>query len=128
MSIKIDISYGELIDKITILEIKFERIRDPEKRANVERELAVLNDAWMRAGVGPDLIAEERARLKMTNEKLWDIEDAIRDKELAREFDAGFTELARNVYRTNDERAAVKRIINDRLGSELVEEKSYQPY
>ena len=128
MSIQIPISYGELIDKITILEIKFARIDEPAKRANVEHELAVLTDAWREAGVPPERIAQERQQLKATNERLWDIEDAIREKEAAKAFDDEFTELARSVYLTNDERAALKRVINERLGSVLVEEKSYQPY
>ena len=128
MSIQIPVSYGELIDKITILEIKFVRINDPAKRANVERELAELTDVWRNAGVPPERIEQARQRLKATNERLWDIEDAIREKEAAKAFDAEFTELARSVYLTNDERAALKRDINERLGSTLVEEKSYQPY
>lgn len=128
MSIEIPISYGELIDKITILEIKFARIDEPAKRANVERELAVLSDAWCNAGVPTAGVEHERQLLKATNERLWDIEDAIREKEAAKAFDDEFTQLARDVYLTNDERAALKRTINERLGSGLVEEKSYQPY
>jgi len=128
MSIEIEISYGELIDKITILEIKFDRIADAAKRANVERELAVLHDAWMRAGISPQTVETQRQQLKATNEKLWVIEDAIREKEAAGSFDQAFIDLARSVYLTNDERAALKRSINERLGSGLVEEKSYQPY
>lgn len=128
MSIEIEISYGELIDKITILEIKFDRIADAAKRANVQRELAVLHDAWMRAGISPETVETQRQQLKDTNEKLWVIEDAIREKEAAGSFDQEFIDLARSVYLTNDERAALKRVINERLGSGLVEEKSYQPY
>ncbi len=128
MSIQIPISYGELIDKITILEIKFARIEDSAKRANVERELAVLSDVWQRANVDPARIKEPREQLKAINERLWDIEDAIRGKEADRTFDDGFVQLARSVYLTNDERAALKRLINERLGSDLVEEKSYQSY
>lgn len=128
MSIQIPISYGELIDKITILEIKFARIDDSAKRANVERELAVLSDVWQRADVDPARINEPREQLKAINERLWDIEDAIREKEADRTFDDGFVQLARSVYLTNDERAALKRLINERLGSDLVEEKSYQSY
>lgn len=128
MSIRIPISYGELIDKITILEIKYARIDDPAKRANVERELAVLTDSWLNAGVDPATIEHTRAELKTVNERLWDIEDAIREKEAAKTFDESFLELARSVYQTNDKRAALKRVINDALGSDLVEEKSYQAY
>ena len=128
MSIQIAVSYGELIDKITILEIKYERIDDAAKRANVARELQSLNETWESSGIAIDLIATERRDLKATNETLWDIEDAIRAKEAAREFDQAFIDLARRVYQRNDERAAIKRVINERLGSQLSEEKSYQPY
>lgn len=128
MSVHIAVSYGELIDKLTILEIKFDRITDAAKRVNIERELAVLNDAWMRVGVNPAAIDAERAQLKSINERLWDIEDRIRRKEADNSFDEDFIAIARSVYRTNDERSGVKRAINDRLGSGLVEEKSYQPY
>ena len=128
MSVKIDISYGELIDKITILEIKSERIAEPRKLENIERELTILTEAWRDSGVDQDAIGAERAALKAINENLWDIEDQIRRKEAEQSFDQGFIELARSVYRTNDERSTVKRAINDRFGSSLVEEKSYQPY
>jgi hypothetical protein len=128
MSVKIDISYGELIDKITILEIKSERITEARKLENIERELTILTEAWRNSGVDQDAIAAERTALKAINENLWDIEDQIRRKEAEQSFDQGFIELARSVYRTNDERSSVKRAINDRFGSSLVEEKSYQPY
>ncbi len=128
MSVQIDVSYGELIDKMTILEIKFERIDDATKLENIERELAILIDAWLRTGVDPEIITSERAQLKAINVKLWDIEDRIRQKEADKSFDQDFIEIARSVYRTNDERSTVKRAINERLGSSLVEEKSYQPY
>ncbi len=128
MSILIDVSFGELIDKITILEIKFARIDDAGKRDNVARELAILNDAWQRTGIDDAAIDAARTALKSTNERLWDIEDAIRLKEAAAAFDEEFVELARSVYRSNDERARLKREINERLGSALMEEKSYQPY
>ena len=128
MSIQISISYGELIDKITILEIKFDRIQDDSKRRNVELELATLTDAWLRASVDSDAIGPERERLKSINLSLWEIEDSIRHKEGQKSFDNSFIELSRSVYRTNDERATVKRVINEKLGSRLIEEKSYQPY
>jgi len=128
MSVQIDVSYGELIDKITILEIKFERIPQSEKLQNIQRELAILTEAWLNSGVDLEAVAAERAELKTINEKLWDIEDQIRRKEAANSFDQDFIEIARSVYRTNDERSAVKRTINDRFGSGLVEEKSYQSY
>ncbi len=128
MSVQIAVSYGELIDKITILEIKFTRITDVAKHANIERELAVLNDAWLQVGANPEVVAGLRAELKSINESLWEIEDQIRQQEADKSFDQGFISLARSVYRMNDARAVVKRSINDRLGSALIEEKSYQRY
>ena len=122
------ISHGELIDKITILEIKSERIRDAGKLANVRNELEMLNAIWAADPISAVDIAGERARLKHVNESLWDIEDHIRLKEKAQAFDAQFIELARAVYFQNDDRAAVKREINVKLGSQLVEEKSYENY
>ena len=124
----VPISHGELIDKITILEIKFERIGDAGKRANVRIELDLLNATWAADAVARIDIGRERASLRAVNEALWDIEDRIRLKEKAQAFDAEFIELARSVYIRNDERAAVKRAINEKLGSTLVEEKSYQDY
>ncbi len=126
--IQVPISPGELIDKITILEIKSERMSDAKKVANVRHELGLLRDTWQASEYSRTDISAEWARLKRINEQLWVIEDDIRDKERARQFDARFIELARAVYVTNDERAAVKRVINDRLGSKIVEEKSYQAY
>lgn len=124
----VPISHGELIDKITILEIKSERIGDAGKRANVRIELDLLNATWAADAVARIDIGRERASLRAVNEALWDIEDRIRLKEKAQAFDAEFIELARSVYIRNDERAAVKRAINEKLGSTLVEEKSYQDY
>ncbi|HEY9110611.1 MAG TPA: DUF6165 family protein [Rhodanobacteraceae bacterium] len=122
------VSFGELIDKVTILEIKSERIADATKLANVRDELQLLNELWVRDPASRTDISTERAELKRINEALWEIEDEIRVKERDQAFDARFIELARAVYHTNDKRAAVKRAINLRLGSRLVEEKSYQPY
>lgn len=122
------ISYGELIDKITILEIKAAQIRDVAKLANVRTELDLLNATWAMHPASRTDISTERAQLKAVNETLWDIEDRIRLKEKAQAFDAEFIELARAVYFRNDERAAFKRAINLKLGSTLVEEKSYQDY
>ncbi|HVT31806.1 MAG TPA: DUF6165 family protein [Rhodanobacteraceae bacterium] len=126
--ISVPISHGELIDKITILEIKSERIHDAGKLANVRVELDLLNDTWGADPASRVDIAPERAALRRVNEALWDIEDRIRLKEKAKAFDAEFIELARSVYIRNDERAEIKRAINAKLGSTLVEEKSYQPY
>jgi len=126
--IQTPVSYGELIDKITILEIKSRRITDDAKLANIRNELDMLNATWANDSASQIDIADERERLHTVNETLWDIEDAIRMKERAQAFDQEFIELARAVYFRNDERAAFKREINLKLGSELVEEKSYQDY
>ena len=126
--ISVPVSFGELIDKITILEIKAAQIRDAAKLANVRTELDALNRTWSSNAASRTDISDARGRLKKVNEDLWDIEDRIRLKEKAQAFDAEFIELARSVYFRNDERAAVKREINQALGSRLVEEKSYQDY
>ena len=126
--IQTPVSYGELIDKITILEIKSQRIGDAAKLANVRNELDLLNATWANHAASQTDIADERSRLFAVNELLWDIEDKIRLKERAQAFDQEFIELARAVYFRNDERAAFKREINLKLGSQLVEERSYQDY
>ncbi|MBB4197343.1 hypothetical protein CCR94_16845 [Rhodoblastus sphagnicola] len=128
MVIFAEISPGELIDKITILEIKLERIQDEGKRGNVRRELSVLSATL--AAVAPEGAELTRLRdeLKAINLSLWEIEDAIRDQERAQNFREIFIDLARAVYRTNDRRAEVKRRINLLLESELIEEKSYAAY
>lgn len=122
------VSPGELLDKLTILDIKSERITDTEKLANVRRERALLERVWRESGLETSPVRELRAALKSVNEKLWVIEDDIRDEERAGRFGARFVELARSVYVTNDERAAIKKAINQALGSEIVEEKSYSDY
>lgn len=124
----VPVSWGELIDKITILQIKRERLESETALANVRRELealSVLTDPVLAADAEAGAIT---AKLKIVNETLWDIEDRIRAKEAARTFDAEFIELARAVYIRNDERAALKKQLNIKLASELVEEKSYKPY
>jgi len=126
--ISVPVSYGELIDKITILEIKSERITSAAKLANVRVELEILDATWRADSAARTDIAAERAALRRVNEALWDIEDRIRLKEKAKAFDAEFIELARSVYIRNDERAEIKRTINEKLGSTLVEEKSYEDY
>jgi hypothetical protein len=121
----VPLSWGEILDKITILQIKDACITDAAKRANVAAELAALG------AIAAPVLAEAAplvAQLKAINESLWEIEDKIRDKEAAQNFDGEFIALARAVYHTNDERAAVKRAINLALKSALVEEKSYKPY
>ena len=124
----VPISPGELIDKITILEIKSQRMRDEAKLANVRVELNLLMDTWRASPWIKEDIDAEWAGLRTVNERLWVIEDQIRDKERDALFDREFIELARAVYITNDERAAIKKRINTRLGSTLIEEKSYADY
>jgi len=126
--ILVPVSPGELLDKITILRIKSARMTDPVKVGNVRLELDLLEKTWRESGAAIPEVAADEAALQRVNEALWDIEDKIRDKELASAFDAEFIELARAVYVTNDERAAVKKRINVALGSRIVEEKSYKPY
>ncbi len=124
----VPISPGELIDKISILEIKSQRMSDPEKLHNVRTELTLLKETWANSEYASADISSQWDGLRDVNGKLWDVEDRIRDKERQGVFDAGFIELARSVYFTNDERAALKKSINQQLGSELVEEKSYADY
>ena len=128
MNITVDVSPGEFLDKLTILQIKSERIRDAAKLANVRKELDLLTQTWARSPFAKKDIREPLERLKATNERLWNIEDNIRNKEAAGKFDNEFVELARSVYISNDERAAIKRELNLLLGSELIEEKSYTDY
>jgi hypothetical protein len=127
MNILVPLSAGELLDKITILRIKAARIEDPNKLVNVRHELTLLERTWHDA-FGASALQTEEAELERVNGALWDIEDRIRDHEARRAFDAEFIELARAVYRNNDERAAIKRRINIKLNSPIVEEKSYRPY
>jgi len=126
--ILVPLSPGELLDKITILRIKAQRIEDAGKLANVRRELALLEQYWSQAVAAPNELAADEAALGRVNSELWDIEDRIREHEAQRRFDAGFIELARAVYLRNDERAAIKHRVNLKLKSAIVEEKSYQPY
>jgi hypothetical protein len=128
MSISIEVSAGELVDKITILVIKLERMSDPAKLSNVRKEYDMLMDVYRNEiGESREIVAL-RDRLKEVNAALWDIEDEIRDFERRKDFGEEFVELARTVYRTNDRRASIKREINDLLKSVLVEEKSYSAY
>ncbi|KEF29780.1 MAG: hypothetical protein EP339_08805 [Gammaproteobacteria bacterium] len=126
--IKVPVSFGEVLDKITILEIKSERIKDEAKLKNVRLELDELSETWNEAVADQSAIAELREQLKAVNEELWVIEDDIRDQEAAQDFGSRFIELARAVYVTNDKRAAIKKEVNLALGSRFVEEKSYQDY
>lgn len=125
---KVEISTGEFLDKLTILQIKSERIADPEKLNSINKELNLLQDIWQHSPHHETNLDPEMAELKKVNEALWDIEDDIRDKERRKEFDQVFIELARSVYLKNDMRAAIKRTINMKTGSELIEEKSYAEY
>ena len=128
MSVKIAVSYGELFDKISILEIKQSRVVNADQRINIENELNVLNR--VRATIVPDnfKIDDLIEGLTDVNERLWNVEDKLRDCERRQEFSATFIELSRSVYRLNDRRAELKRELNSRLGSELVEEKIYTEY
>jgi hypothetical protein len=125
MPLLVPISVGELLDKISILEIKAEAITDPVKLANVRRELAALGAVRKREVAALPEMAALQAELKSVNQALWRTEDEIRECEHAGRFDERFIELARNVYRINDRRALLKRRINELTGSEIIEEKSY---
>ena len=122
------VSFGELLDKIAILQIKSERMSDPAKLANVRNELSALDTTWDAHPASKQDIDALRADLKAVNERLWVIEDDIRLQEKAQAFDAEFIRLARAVYFENDIRARIKKDINLALGSSYVEEKSYQDY
>ena len=124
----VPVSWGELIDKITILEIKAARLTSATALQNVRNELAQLTEKTLPLGDMAPQVAPLKADLTRVNEALWEIKDKIRDKEAAKAFDAEFIELARSVYVTNDQRAALKRRINQLLASELVEEKGYAAY
>ena len=126
--ILVPVSFGELLDKIAILQIKSERMSDEAKLVNVRNELSALDATWGQHPASKQDIAGLRADLKAVNERLWVIEDDIRLQEKAQAFDAEFVRLARAVYFENDTRARIKKDINLALGSSYVEEKSYQDY
>ncbi len=128
MAVMIPVSWGELFDKLTILQIKVQRMRDPAKINNVRKELTELEKVLHSAEPLAAAVIEVMDKLRVANSKLWDIEDEIRGCERAKRFDDEFVQLARAVYYTNDERAALKKRINLLMGSELVEEKSYASY
>ena len=127
-SIKIDVSPGELIDKITILQIKADKIQDISKLENVNKELELLTNSLHQSVKITNELKLIMDQLQQVNETLWFIEDKIRLHETSRKFDTDFIELARAVYKENDKRANLKRKINNALGSELIEEKSYSAY
>lgn len=128
MNVSTDISIGEFFDKLTILEIKKERIKNEEKLVNINNELNGLNKLLSEQGFSRADIKDEIAALKEVNEALWVIEDDIREKESQKSFDDRFIELARSVYIENDKRSRIKREINLKLGSDFIEEKSYEEY
>ena len=123
---KIEISFGELVDKVSILSIKLEKIKNPDKLKNINKEYDLLYDSMQKSGITKD--SEDFKNLVAVNLKLWDIEDKIRIKEANKEFDDDFIQLARNVYFENDKRAEIKKQINLTFGSELIEEKEYVQY
>lgn len=121
-------SVGELLDKITILEIKSEKIKDQDKLKNINHELTLLTQTWQKTALSTAETEQLKDDLKTVNLKLWQIEDDIRIFEKNKNFDDGFVQLARSVYYQNDDRAALKKQINEATGSELTEEKSYESY
>ena len=125
---QVPISWGELFDKITILQIKLENLTSKNALANVEQELKKLQSILTQNGPKTMETLQLEGELRQINQQLWGIEDKIRDKERINSFDDEFIQLARSVYITNDERSRIKRKINELLGSELVEEKSYAEY
>jgi len=128
MHLNVQTSPGEFLDKLTILEIKAERISDPAKLANVLRELDQLRATWAASPLAGHDVARLVAELKAVNLTLWEIEDRIRGQEAEQCFDDEFVQLARSVYFTNARRTALKRELNLALGSDLIEEKSYTEY
>ena len=128
MQLQVPVSVGEVLDKITILQIKLAHISDANKRVNIQNELDALLPLLDGDGFTTDEMQGLMAELKSVNEALWDIEDDIREKEAAKSFDAEFIKLARAVYVTNDKRAEIKKQINLATGSALIEEKSYESY
>lgn len=128
MELLIPVSPGELLDKLTILDIKLECIGDADKLANVRHEHELLSRTWESSGLASEEIDALRGQLLEVNKALWEIEDDIREQERLKDFGERFVELARSVYFHNDERAAIKKRINQVFGSEIVEEKSYREY
>ncbi len=128
MSLKVEVSAGEFLDKLTILKIKTERIQDTAQLRNINYELDVLRQAWVDSPLSQKDVSLDLKDLKEVNEKLWDIEDRLRGMEARKQFDDEFVQLARSVYRLNDKRAAIKRRLNELFGSKMVEEKSYTDY
>jgi hypothetical protein len=128
MALKVEISAGEFLDKLTILKIKTERITDAGQLRNINYELDVLRQAWVDSPLSQKDVSVDLKDLKAVNEQLWDIEDQLRAMEAQKEFGDEFVQLARSVYKLNDKRAAIKRRLNEIFGSKMVEEKSYTDY
>lgn len=128
MNVNVEISIGEFFDKITILEIKKQRISNVDKLVNINNELEGLNKLLAQLPFSREDVSDEVSKLKKINEALWEIEDDIREQESQKAFGDRFIELARAVYVTNDKRSEIKREINLKLGSDFVEEKSYEEY
>lgn len=128
MSVLLEISIGDFLDRLSILEIKLEKIADKQKRLNIEKEHRVYLSRLENAQYPKNEVKQLLNKLREVNLRLWEVEDEIRLKEKHRQFDERFIELARSVYKTNDLRAKLKRQANETFGSELVEEKSYQDY
>ena len=128
MKILLEVSPGELIDKMTILEIKLAHLASPDQLANVRREYDLVKRTFFECVESTPALGDLIGELKAANLTLWEIEDAIRDHERNQDFGETFVQLARSVYRTNDQRSAIKRRINRLLDSTLIEEKSYHAY
>ena len=128
MNVLVEISIGDFFDKLTILEIKHSRIEDAAKLENIDRELNGLNRLLKELPFSRKDVSDEVDELKAINEELWVIEDELRDKESQKTFDDAFIQLSRAVYQNNDRRFEVKKAINQKLGSDFIEEKSYKPY
>lgn len=128
MIVKIPVSVGELVDKITILEIKNKKIKDIKKLSNIKLELKLLNEFFRKKKLNTKLIKKLKNYLYNVNLKLWNVEDKLRDHEYKNKFNQNFVMLARKVYFLNDKRSKIKKDINESVGSKIIEEKSYKEY
>ena len=128
MIVKIPVSVGELVDKITILEIKNKKIKDIKKLSNIKLELKLLNEFFRKKKLNTKLIKKLKNYLYNVNLKLWNVEDKLRDHEYKNKFNQNFVKLARKVYFLNDKRSKIKKDINESIGSKIIEEKSYKEY
>ena len=128
MIVKIPVSVGELVDKITILEIKNKKIKDIKKLSNIKPELKLLNEFFRKKKLNTKLIKKLKNYLYNVNLKLWNVEDKLRDHEYKNKFNQNFVKLARKVYFLNDKRSKIKKDINESVGSKIIEEKSYKEY